>query len=123
MNPAAPVPLAAAIVAAVIGAALLAFAAGRLGWELRRRRRLLGAFAELDEFDGDIHRYLRRNYLLRAEWGPRVSESARRRADDIFDEMLLGARRARDTRKENGDASEDIAALIALEDELEEIFS
>ena len=111
--------LMAVIAAAVIGASLLAFAAGRFAWEIRRRRRLLKPFAELAEFDGDIHRYLRRNYLLRADWSPRAGESSGVRADAIFEEMLERSRRTRDCRAKGSDAAEEIAALISLEHELE----
>lgn len=121
MTAATPIPLAAAILAATVGVALILFIIGQYARELVRRRRLLAEFEELQAFDDDLRRYLQRVFLLHADWRPRLQPEDASRADAILADALTRAQAVREGRKENGDVSDDIAAMLALEDELEAV--
>lgn len=114
-----PISLVAALIAAALGVAVFVYAFIRLTLELRRKRRLLENFPELDEFEGDVRRYVRRVYLLRTDWRDSLDEATRERVDTLYDEMLTRARRVRDNRAAGNDVTDEIGALIELEDELD----
>lgn len=118
MNPADPISLTAAIVAAVIGAAIILAGTVRVGLELRRRRRLLATTADLDGLEDDVLRYVRRVHLLRADWSARIPPDATSEVDTLYDDMLALARDLQERRRNGDDVTAAVAKLIRMEDEM-----
>lgn len=119
MNPAGPVALAPAIVAAVVAMAILVGVVVRLVSEFRTRRTLLSELAELDAFDGDVLRFVRRTYLLLERWRPKLTVAGREEGDAKWDEILDLARDLQRRRAASEDGSDLVARLVVLEDELD----
>lgn len=113
-----PVSLTSGIVAAIVGGMLAAFLVVRIYLDLRQRRALRAQGPDLSGFDPDVKRYLDRVWLLVAAWTPRLQAEESAEVLELWGVALAGAHRLQEKRSADNEVAEDVAEMVALEEEI-----